>query len=82
MLVPANKIATVRLIRKRFKLKDKDELRVDLKHLVYYTLAWIVCVDSIYSMHRTLKDKYYKYPTRMYWIIDKKRFRNAKYIYS
>ena len=39
ILVPINKVATFRLIRERFKLKDKDKLRVNLKHLVYYILT-------------------------------------------
>jgi len=51
---------------KRFKLKNKDKLRVNLKHLVYYTLAWIVYMDNIYNIYRTHKDKYYKYLIRIY----------------
>jgi len=47
----------VRLTRYRFKLKDKDKLRVNLSYLAYYTLLWIACVDNIYNMHRVLKDK-------------------------
>ena len=70
-----------RLIQERFKLKDKDELRINLRHLVYYILAWIVYIDNIYNMHRALKDKYYKYLIRMYQIIEEKLFRDAKYIY-
>jgi len=66
VLVPANKIVTFRLTRERFKLKDKYKLRVDLKHLAYYTLSWIVCVDNIYNIHRTPKDKYRKYLIRIY----------------
>jgi len=58
VLVLANKIAVFRLMRERFKLKDKDKPRVDLKYLAHYTLAWIVYVDNIYNMHRTPKDKY------------------------
>jgi hypothetical protein len=38
-----------RLLRKRFKLKDKDKLRVDLKHLAYYILVWIIYIDNIYK---------------------------------
>jgi hypothetical protein len=29
----------LKLLYKRFKLKNKDKLRVNLKHLVYYILA-------------------------------------------
>ena len=72
----------VRLTRYRFKLKDKDELRVNLKHVVYYTLLWIACVDNICNMHRAPKDKNWKYLVRMYWALEEKWFRNARYIYS
>jgi len=39
VLVPVNNIVVFRLVRERFKLKDKNKLRVNLKHLVYYILA-------------------------------------------
>jgi len=71
-----------RLLWKRFKLRNKDKLRVNLKHLAYYTLAWIVCVDNIYNMHWIPKDKYCKYLIRIYWIIEEKQYRDVKYIYS
>ena len=58
ILVPANNIVVFRLMRERFKLKDKDKLRVNLKHLAY--------VDNIYNIYKVLKDKYYKYLIRMY----------------
>ena len=67
-----NDIAVFRLTWERFKLKDKDKPRVNLKHLAYYTLAWIVYVDNIYNIYRTPKDKYRKYLIRIYWIIDEK----------
>jgi len=72
----------VRLTRYKFKLKDKDKLRVNLKYIVYYTLSWIACVDDIYNMYRVPKDKNRKYLVRIYWALKEKRFRNAKYIYS
>ena len=72
----------VRLTRYRFKLKDKDKLRVNLKHIAYYILSWIACVDNTCNIHRALKDKNRKYPVRIYWALEEKRFRNAKYIYS
>jgi hypothetical protein len=55
-----------RLLRERFKLKSEDKLRVDLKHLVYYTLVWIICVDNIYKIYKALKVKNKKYLVRMY----------------
>jgi len=72
----------VRLTRYRFKLKDEDKLRVNLKHIAHYILSWIACVDNIYNMHRAPKDKNQKYLLRMYWALEEKRFRNAKYIHS
>jgi len=56
----------VRLTRYKFKLKDKDKLRVNLKHIAYYILLWIAYVDNIYNIHRALKDKNQKYLVRIY----------------
>jgi len=56
----------VRLTRYRFKLKDKNKPRVNPKHAAHYTLLWIACVDDTYNMHRALKDKNWKYLTRIY----------------
>jgi len=72
----------LRLTRERFKLRNKDKLRVNLKHLAHYILAWIVYMDNIYNIHRTPKDKYCKYLIRIYWITDKKRYKDAKYIHG
>jgi len=71
----------VRLTRYRFKLKDKDKLRVNLKYIAYYTLSWIACVDNTYNIYRAPKNKNRKYLVRIYWALEEKRFRNAKYIY-
>jgi len=56
----------VRLTRYRFKLKDKDKLRVNPKHVAYYTLSWIAYMDDTYNMHRAPKDKNWKYLVRIY----------------
>ena len=80
-MVPVNKIVTLRLIQERFKLKDEDKLWVNLRHLVYYTLSWIAYIDNTYNIHRAPKDKYCKYLIRIYWLIEEKQFRDAKYIY-
>jgi len=56
----------VRLTRYRFKLKDKDKLRVNLKYIAYYTLSWIAYMEDIYNMHRAPKDKNQKYLVRIY----------------
>jgi len=66
ILVPVNKIVTFRLTRQRFKLKDKNKLRVNLRYLAHYILAWIAYVDNIYNMHKNPKEKNRKYPIRMY----------------
>jgi len=79
--VPANKTATFRSAQQRFKLKDKDKLRVNLRHPAHYILAWIACVDNICDIYKNPKEKNQKYPIRIYWAPDKKRFRNAKYIH-
>ena len=79
--IPANKGLTFRSLRQRFKLKDEDKPRVDLKHLAYYTLAQIVCVDNQCDMYKALKAKNKKYLVRIYWIPDERKYRNAKYIY-
>ena len=68
-------------MRERLKLKNKNKPRVNLKHPAHYTLAWIIYIDNIYNIYRTPKNKYYKYLIRIYWIIDKKQYKNAKYIY-
>ena len=59
-----------RLTRERFKLKNKDKLRVNLRHLAYYTLVQIIYIDNIYNIYRAPKDKYRKYPIRIYWLIE------------
>jgi len=56
----------VRSTRYRFKLKDKDELRVNLKHTAYYTLLWIAYIDNTCNIHRAPKDKNRKYLVRIY----------------
>ena len=55
-----------RLLRERFKLKGEDKLRVNLKHLAHYILAWIAYIDNIYKIHKALKAKNKKYPARMH----------------
>jgi len=69
------------LARQRFKLKDGDKLRVNLSHLAHYTLLWIAYMDNMCNIYRAPKDKNQKYPIRMYWALDKQRFRDAKYMH-
>ena len=70
-----------RSLRQRFKLKDKDKLRVNLKHLVYYILVWIIYIDNQYDIYKALKAKNKKYLVRIYQTLDERKYRNAKYIY-
>jgi len=56
----------VRSTRYRFKLKDKDKLRVNLKYVVHYILLWIAYVDNICNIYRAPKDKNRKYLVRIY----------------
>ena len=70
-----------RSLRQRFKLKDKDKLRVNLKHLVYYILVQIIYIDNQCDIYKALKVKSKKYLVRIYQIPDKYKYRNTKYIY-
>jgi len=56
----------VRLTRYRFKLKDKDKPRVNLKHIAHYILLWIAYIDNTCNMYRVPKDKNQKYLLRIY----------------
>ena len=69
-------------MQQRFKLKDKNEPRVNLQHLAHYMLVQIVYIDNKYNMHRVLKIKNKKYLIRMYWALKELKYRNAKYIYK
>jgi len=62
-------------------MQEDDELRVNLKYLVYYTLLWIAYIDDYCNIYETLKVRNYKYPVRIYWILSKAKYRNANYIY-
>ena len=42
----------------KFKVTKKNKLKVDLKHLIYYILLWIVYIDNIYSIYLVSKKKY------------------------
>ena len=81
IIVLVNKGLTFRSLRQRFKLKDKDKLRVNLKHLAYYILAQIIYIDNQYNIYKALKVKNKKYLVRIYQTLDKYKYRNTKYIY-
>ena len=81
VLVLANENIMFRSLRQKFKLKDKDKLRVNLKHLAYYILVQIIYIDDQYSIYKALKVKNKKYLLRIYQVLDKRKYRNARYIY-
>jgi len=62
-------------------MQENNKLRVNLKHLVYYTLLWIVYMDNYYNIHKVLKKRNYKYLVRIYWMPSKLKYKNAKFIY-
>ena len=70
-----------RSLRQRFKLKKEDKPRVNLKHPAYYILAWIVYIDDQCDIYKAPKAKNKKYLVRIYQMLDKYKYRNAKYIY-
>jgi len=47
-------------------MQENNKLRVNLKHLVHYTLLWIVYIEDYYNIYKTLKKKNYKYLARIY----------------
>ena len=76
-----NKGLTFRSLRQRFKLKEEDKPRVNLKHLAYYILVQIVYIDNQYNIYKAPKAKNKKYLVRIYQISDEYKYRNTKYIY-
>ena len=70
-----------RSLRQRFKLKEEDKPRVNLKYLVYYILVQIIYIDDQYNIYKAPKAKNKKYLVRIYQTLDKRKYRNTKYIY-
>ena len=60
--------------RQKFELKEQNELRVNPKHLAYYMLLWIACVDNYCNLHYVPKAKHSKYPKRTEWDSSEKKF--------
>ena len=83
VLVPVDSQKTLPLKRGyKFKLEPEDELRVNLKHLVHYTLLWIMCVDNYCNLHHVLKTKSGRYPRRMEWNDNKRKFQDMKVMHG
>jgi len=62
-------------------MQEDNKLRVNLRHLVYYILLWIACVDNYYNIYKTLKVRNYKYLIRMYWMLSELKYKNADYMH-
>jgi len=62
-------------------MQEDDKLRVNLKHLAYYTLLWIVYIDNYYNIYKALKVRNYKYLVKIYWMPSEAKYRNADYMY-
>ena len=69
--IPANKGLMFRSLRQKFKLRNKDKLRVNLKYLAYYILVQIIYIDNQYNIYKALKAKNKKYLVRIYQTLDK-----------
>ena len=82
IIILVNKGQIFRSLRQRFKLKNKDKPRVNLKYLVYYILVQIIYIDNQYNIYKALKAKNKKYLVRIYQILDKRKHQNTKYIYG
>ena len=81
IIILVNKGLIFRSLRQRFKLKEEDKPRVNLKHLAHYILVQIIYIDNQCDIYKALKAKNKKYLIRIYQIIDKRKYRNTKYIY-
>ena len=75
-----NKGLMFRSLKQRFKLKEEDKLQVNLKYLTHYVLVQIIYIDNQYNIYKALKAKNKKYLVRIYQTLDKRKYRNAKYI--
>jgi len=62
-------------------MQEDDKLKVNLKHLVHYTLSWIVYIDDYYDIYKVLKARNHKYLVRIYWMPSKAKYRNADYMH-
>jgi len=63
-------------------MQEYNKLRVNLKHLAHYILAWIAYIDNYYNIYKTPKKRNYKYLVRMYWMPSKLKYKNAKFMHG
>jgi len=62
----------------RFTLKKDNKSRINPKHPAHYMLSWIACIDDYCNLHYTPKAKHSKYPRKMNWDDNKKKFQNTQ----
>ena len=62
-------------------MQKDNKLKVDLRHLAYYILVQIAYIDDYYNIYKTLKEKNYKYLIKIYWIPNKLKYKNIKFMY-
>ena len=62
-------------------MQENNKLRVNLRHLVYYTLLWIIYIDNYYNIYKTPKKRNYKYLVRIYQMPSELKYKNTKFIY-
>jgi len=63
---------------RRFTLKKDNKPKINPKHPAHYTLSWIACVDNYCNLYHTPKTKHSKYPRRINWNDNEKKFQNAQ----
>jgi len=47
-------------------MQEDNKPKINLKHLAYYTLSWIACIDDYYNIYKTPKARNYKYLVKIY----------------
>jgi len=62
-------------------MQENNKLKVNPKHLAHYMLLWIAYINNYYNIHKAPKKRNHKYLVRMYWILSKLKYKNAKFIY-
>ena len=56
----------LRYLKGLYSKQNKNKLRDDPKHLIYYTLLWIIYVDNYYKIYQYLKQQANRYLNRIY----------------
>jgi len=80
--VPVYYILTWQMYQKAwFELQENDEAWVDPRNPAHYMLSWIACVNNLCKIYAALKASNTRYPERMDWRLEEKRYRDVKFIY-